>query len=562
MAAVSRNLVESPDLSLRPVSSVVLVGMPGCGKSSIGRRLAARWGLPFVDADAEIERAAGISISEIFARYGEAEFREGERRVISRLLAEGAGPIVLATGGGAWLDPRTRAAVRDSGALAVWLKCRLPVLLRRVVGREHRPMFQNADPREVLERLMTQRHPSYAEADLTISCSDESPEVTTRRVAEAVLTHRAPARLRVELARGAYDVLVGEGLLRRAGAELAQRMEGRRAVIVSDAAVAQLHLPTLREGLAVCGFTVTGEVIIPPGEASKSFAEYERVVDAILAAKADRRTAVIALGGGVVGDLAGFAAASVLRGLPFVQCPTTLLAQVDSSVGGKTGINTRHGKNLVGAFHQPRLVLADTGTLATLPVRELRAGWAEVAKHGLLQGPLWDWCEANGPLAMQGDAAALTHAVLESCRLKAAVVAEDEFETKPEGGRALLNLGHTFGHALEAECGYSGELLHGEAVAIGLGLAAELSARMGLCSQDMPGRVREHLRELGLPPRIATLARGFSAERLIQRMKADKKARDGAMRFVLLKGAGEAFTESGVSEAMVRALLVEEGCEP
>ncbi len=559
---MSRNLVESADPCAGPGRSVVLVGLPGCGKSSIGRRLAARWNLPFVDADSEIERAAGISISEIFARYGEAHFREGERRVISRLLAEGAGPIVLATGGGAYHDPRTRAAVRESGALAVWLKCRLPVLLRRVAGREHRPMFQNADPREVLERLMTQRHPSYAEADLTISCSEESPELTTRRVAEAVLAHRAHARMRVDLARGAYDVLIGEGLLRRAGAELAQRIEGRRAVIVSDAAVAQLHLPTLREGLADGGFAVAGEVIVPPGEASKSFAEYERVVDAILAAKADRRTAVIALGGGVVGDLAGFAAASVLRGLPFAQCPTTLLAQVDSSVGGKTGINTRHGKNLVGAFHQPKLVLADTGTLATLPPRELRAGWAEVAKHGLLQGPLWEWCEGKGPRAMQSDAAALTHAVLESCRLKSAVVAEDEFETKPEGGRALLNLGHTFGHALEAECGYSGELLHGEAVAVGLGLAAELSARMGLCSQEMPGRVREHLREVGLPPRIAALARGFSAERLIQRMKADKKARDGAMRFVLLKGAGEAFTESGVSEAMVRALLVEEGCEP
>lgn len=563
---MSRNLVEPPELSASPAPapghSVVLVGMPGCGKSSIGRRLAARWNLPFVDADTEIERAAGISISEIFARYGEAHFREGERRVISRLLAEGAGPIVLATGGGAYHDPRTRAAVRESGAVAVWLKCRLPVLLRRVAGREHRPMFQNADPREVLERLMTQRHPSYAEADLTISCSDESPEVTTRRVAEAVLSHHAPARMRVELTRGAYDVLIGEGLLRRAGAELGQRVEGRRAVIVSDAAVAQIHLPALREGLVDGGFTVAGEVIVPPGEASKSFAEYERVVDAILAARADRRTVVLALGGGVVGDLAGFAAASVLRGLPFVQCPTTLLAQVDSSVGGKTGINTRHGKNLVGAFHQPKLVLADTGTLATLPVRELRAGWAEVAKHGLLQGPLWEWCEANGPRAMQGDAAALTHAVLESCRLKSAVVAEDEFETKPEGGRALLNLGHTFGHALEAECGYSGELLHGEAVAVGLGLAAELSARMGLCSQEMPGRVREHLREVGLPPRIAALSRRFSAERLIQRMKADKKARDGAMRFVLLKGAGEAFTESGVSEAMVRALLVEEGCEP
>lgn len=534
--------------------------MPGAGKSSIGRRLAARWGMGFRDADAEIEQAAGIPVSEIFARYGEAHFREGERRVIQRLLQDGA-PIVLATGGGAYADPRTRAAMRQAGATTIWLKCRLSTLMRRVAGREHRPMFVGADPRVVLERLMAARHPAYAEADVTLLCSDEHPDVTTRRVAEAVAQHRQPEQLRVNLSRQGYDILIGEGVLKRAGAELAQRLEGRRVVIVSDQSVAPLHLPLLRESLADSGFAIAAELLVPPGEASKSFAQFERLVDGILSAKADRRLAVIALGGGVVGDLAGYAAASVLRGLPFVQCPTTLLAQVDSSVGGKTGINTAHGKNLIGAFHQPKLVLADTATLRTLPIRELRAGWAEVAKHGLLQGALWDWCESEGPRAMQGDADALAHAVLESCKLKSAIVVDDEFETKPEGGRALLNLGHTFGHALEAECGYGGQLLHGEAVAIGLGLAAELSARLGICSQEMPGRVREHLREIGLPLRIAQLPRGFTAERVMARMRADKKARDGAMRFVLLRAPGDVFTESGVTEAMVRALLIEEGCQ-
>ncbi|WP_370323057.1 3-dehydroquinate synthase [Roseococcus sp. SYP-B2431] len=561
---VSRNLVQPETASThtpRPKGSVVLVGMPGAGKSSIGRRLAARWGMPFRDADSEIEAAAGIPVAEIFSRYGEAHFREGERRVIARLLAS-AEPVVLATGGGAFADPRTRQAVRDSGATSVWLKCRLSTLMRRVAGREHRPMFVNTDPREVLERLMAARHPAYAEADVTLFCSDEHPEVTTRRAADAITGHRPPERLRVALSRNAYDIVIGEGVLRRAGAEMAQRLEGRRVVIVSDQSVAALHLPALRESLADAGFAVAAEILVPPGEASKSFAQFERVVDQILSARADRRLAVLALGGGVVGDLAGYCAASVLRGLPFVQCPTTLLAQVDSSVGGKTGINTAQGKNLVGAFHQPRLVLADTAVLRTLPARELRAGWAEVAKHGLLQGPLWDWCEAEGPNAMRGDPAALAHAVLESCRLKSAVVTEDEFETKAEGGRALLNLGHTFGHALEAECGYSGQLLHGEAVAIGLGLAVELSARLGLCSQEMPGRVREHLREVGLPVRIADLPRAFSIGRLIARMRADKKARDGAMRFVLLRAPGDVFTESGVTEDMVRALLTEEGCLP
>ena len=516
--------------------------------------------MPFRDADTEIEAAAGIAIGDIFARYGEAHFREGERRVIARLL-QGDAPIVLATGGGAYADARTRAAIRDAGATTIWLKCRISTLMRRVIGREHRPMFVGQDPREVLERLMSTRHPFYAEADVTLPCTDEHPDVTTRRAAEAVMTHQPAQLLRVGLRHSPYDILVGEGVQRRAGAELAQRIEGRRVVIISDQAVAPLHLPMLREALADGGFTIAAELLVPAGEASKCFAQFERLVDAILSAQADRRLAVIALGGGVVGDLAGYAAASVLRGLPFVQCPTTLLAQVDSSVGGKTGINTAHGKNLVGAFHQPRLVLADISVLRTLPIRELRAGWAEVAKHGLLHGPLWDWCESEGPRAMRGDIQALTHAVLESCRLKAAVVMEDEFETRAEGGRALLNLGHTFGHALEAECGYGGELLHGEAVAIGLGLAAELSARLGLCSQELPGRVREHLREIGLPVRIGQLPRGFMAERLMGRMRADKKARDGAMRFVLLRAAGEVFTESGVTEDLVRALLIEEGCE-
>jgi shikimate kinase/3-dehydroquinate synthase len=558
---VSRNLAPEAETSsvARPNRSVVLVGMPGAGKSSIGRRLAARWGVPFADADAEIESAAGLPVADIFARYGEAEFRDVERRVIARLLGQGS-PLVLATGGGAYADARTRQAVRDAGALSVWLRCRLSTLLRRVAGRDHRPMFRDADPREVLERLMERRHPLYAEADISLLCSDEHPDVTTRRVAEAVEGYRPPARLAVDLARGAYPILAGEGLLRRAGAEIAQRVEGRRAVLVTDANVAPLHGPALRESLGDAGFTLLADIAVPPGEASKSWAEYQRVADAVLAAKADRRTLLIALGGGVVGDLAGFVAATVLRGLPFVQCPTTLLAQADSSVGGKTGINTAHGKNLVGAFHQPKLVLADTGALATLPPRELRAGWAEVAKHGLLQGPLWDWCEAQGAAAMRGDREALAHAVLESCRLKAGVVAEDEFETKPEGGRALLNLGHTFGHALEAECGYGSTLLHGEAVGIGLGLAAELSARLGLCGQEWPGRVREHLREVGLYARIAQLPRGFSVDALIARMRSDKKARDGALRFVLMRDAGDCLTADGVPEDAVRALLRDEGC--
>ena len=537
--------------------AVVLVGMPGAGKTAIGKRLAARLGLPFRDADAEIESAAGMPITEIFARYGEPHFRAGERRVITRLLA--GPPLVLATGGGAFADAATRAAIKASGAATLWLRCELATLLRRVAGREHRPMFLNADPAEVLQRLMAARHPFYAEADVTVTCTDESPEVTTRRVQDALEAAVPPQRLPVGLGDRGYDVLVGPGLLARAGGLIAPVLPARRVVVISDAAVAPLHLPALRAGLAAADVQVLAEIAVPPGEASKDFARLQDVLEQMLGAGLDRRTGVVALGGGVVGDLAGFAAAVAMRGVPFVQVPTTLLAQVDSSVGGKTGVNLRAGKNLAGAFHQPRIVLADTDTLGTLPPRELRAGYAEVAKHGLLQGALWDWCERHGTAVVAGDAAALTHAVVESCRLKSAVVAADEREESAEGGRALLNLGHTFGHALEAEGRFDGSVLHGEAVAVGLGLAASLSARLGHCSQEWPSRVIAHLAACGLPARIADLPRRFTLDALMGRMAKDKKNRDGTMRFVLMRAPGDCFTSGEVPAEAVTALLRDEG---
>ena len=551
-----------PAAPLRP-RSIVLVGMPGSGKTSVGRRLAQRLGLPFRDADSEIEAAAGQPVTEIFARYGEPHFREGERRVIARLL-DGP-PIVLATGGGAFNDAETRAAIRAAGAAAIWLRAGMATLLNRVAGRTTRPMFLNADPVEVLTRLMAQRHPLYAEADIVIDCRDaDTPEATTEQVAAAIAGWRPPARLPVSLGSRSYEVVVGDQLLARAGTLLAPVLPAPRVAIVTDSTVGPLHLATLRQGLEVAGIDIRASLTVPAGEASKSLARLGIVLEALMAAGVDRRTTIVALGGGVVGDLAGFAAATALRGLPFVQVATTLLAQVDSSVGGKTGINLAAGKNLAGAFHQPIMVLADTGALATLPPRELRAGYAEVAKHGLLQGPLWDWCETQGAAAVAGDTEALRHAVLESCRLKSAVVADDEREESAEGGRALLNLGHTFGHALEAECGYDGTLLHGEGVAIGLGLAARLSARLGHCDPALPARVEAHLAAVGLPARIRDLERGhnsgFTVSALMARMRKDKKVRDGLLRFVLLRGPGEAFTATDVPAAAVEALLREEGC--
>jgi shikimate kinase / 3-dehydroquinate synthase len=557
---MTRNTALKDTLTLPPGvagRSIVLVGLMGAGKTSIGRRLAARLGMPFRDADAEIELAAGRSVRELFEHFGERYFRDGERRVIRRVLA--GEPLVLATGGGAYMDPETRATIRRD-AICVWLRVELPTLLRRVANRSHRPLLNNADPAEVLSRMMDQRHPVYAEADLVVDCTDESPDVTTAHVLEALAAWKAPRRLSLALSGGSYEVVVGDDLLARAGALLAPVLPQPRAVVVTDEHVAKLHLQTLLDGLAQTAIAAR-HIVVRPGEGSKDVATYSRVVDEVLEAGVERRTAVIALGGGVVGDLAGFVAATTLRGLPFVQIPTTLLAQVDSSVGGKTGINTRQGKNLLGAFHQPRMVLADITTLATLPPRELKAGYAEIAKAGLIgDAAFFAWCEANAAALIAGDRDVQAEAVMRACAFKAYIVGDDEREEKPNDGRALLNLGHTFGHALEAETGY-GAILHGEAVATGIGLAYKLSADLGLCDRADTERVVAHMAAIGLPAELSLLNRRFSAARLIGHMRRDKKMRDGQLNFVLARGIGQAFTKSDVPAEAVVDLLRAEGCD-
>jgi shikimate kinase/3-dehydroquinate synthase len=297
-------------------------------------------------------------------------------------------------------------------------------------------------------------------------------------------------------------------------------------------------------------------VTVPSGEASKSLDSYARLAEQVLALRPERRTAIAALGGGVIGDLAGFVAATVLRGLPFVQIPTTLLAQVDSSVGGKTGINSAAGKNLIGAFHQPKLVLIDPDTLASLPRRELAAGYAEIAKAGLIDdADLWRWCETHGTGLLDGDQAAQEEAIARAVAFKAAVVADDPHEIRAQGGRALLNLGHTFAHAFEAEAGYGGALLHGEAVAIGLVCAFDLSARLGHADAALAGRIAAHLESVGLPTRIPALP----AERLLGHMQGDKKVLAGRLRFILARDIGEAFVTSDVPPEAVRDTLLAHG---
>jgi 3-dehydroquinate synthase len=357
----------------------------------------------------------------------------------------------------------------------------------------------------------------------------------------------------VELAARSYDILIGEGLLQEAGTLVSPFLKRPLTAIVTDENVARHHLQPLTQALQKEGIEPVN-IILPPGETTKSYEHLATLCDKLLAAGIERRDKIIALGGGVIGDLTGFAAAILRRGVDFIQIPTTLLAQVDSSVGGKTGINSPLGKNLIGAFHQPVAVFADTSLLNSLPKRELAAGYAEVVKYGLLgDAPFFDWLEANGRDILEGDSGKRIHAICVSCEAKAKIVAEDETET---GVRALLNLGHTFGHALEAATGYSNRLLHGEAVSIGMVQAFRFSEWLKLCPEGVTDRIARHLKSSGLPIHVSQISGSLPpAAELLNIMRQDKKAQAGKLTFILARGIGEAFVERNVADNEVLAFL-------
>jgi len=360
-------------------------------------------------------------------------------------------------------------------------------------------------------------------------------------------------RVRVDLGDRAYPIEIGGGLIERCGALLREAMPSDRAIVLTDEHVAALHLERFQTALAGAGIEAE-TIILPPGEATKSFAQLSAVLDRMLEHGLERKTTVIAFGGGVIGDLAGFVAAIALRGVPFIQVPTTLLAQVDSSVGGKTAINVPAGKNLVGAFYQPKLVIADTAVLDTLPRRELLAGYAEVVKYGALgDRTFFEWLEGNGKNLLAGDSAARAYAVARCCEMKAEVVTRDERES---GVRALLNLGHTFGHALESRTGYGPDLLHGEAVGMGMVMAFDLSVRLGYCTGQDAERFRRHLADVGM--RLSPLdvdGVAWEADDLVRRMAKDKKVEDGKLTFILARSLGDAFITQDVPETDLRAIV-------
>jgi 3-dehydroquinate synthase len=520
----------------------------GAGKTSVGKLLARRLGKSFYDSDHEVERSTGVRIPVIFEIEGEAGFRARESRVLAELASRS--DIVLATGGGALHAEENRKVLSQHGTV-VYLRASPHDLYQRTRHDRNRPLLQTENPLAKLASLYSERDALYREvADVIVDTGNQSVSSLAHRLEQRLAQvardnppegiHRMRT-LNVDLEDRSYPIHIGPGLLARPEL-LTAHLKQKRVAVVTNTTLEKLYLRPLLDALEGAGVR-TMSVVLPDGEEHKDWRTLNSIFDALLEQRCERGTTLIALGGGVVGDVGGFAAAVYQRGMPFIQIPTTLLAQVDSAVGGKTAINHPLGKNMVGAFYQPRVVLADTDTLQTLPGRELAAGLAEVIKYGFIRDPdFLAWLEAHMDRLLAREAEALAYAIEQSCRNKAEVVAVDE----REGGlRAILNFGHTFGHAIEAGTGY-GTWLHGEAVGAGMVLAARLSERMGYLSNADVDRVTRLVERIGVPIASPDLGR----ERWLELMGHDKKVEGGKLKFVVLKQIGEAI----VTEAPARAL--------
>ncbi|MDI2112317.1 3-dehydroquinate synthase [Commensalibacter nepenthis] len=535
---------------------IALIGLMGAGKTTIGKKLAQALSIPFVDSDQEVEKTAGCTIADIFEQYGEEEFRRVEHEVIRRLIKQS--PIILATGGGAFIHPKTRALLKEQ-TTTIWLHCNVETLLERISQHTHRPLLNSGNKRHILSNLMMTRYPIYAEADLIIPCHNNLVETTLTHILSTLERAKHMRTLPIQLSNTKYNVLIGSQLLQQAGALITPILSQKKVFIIADENVAALHLQTLTNSLNIAQIDFE-TILIPPGENTKSFKYFEQVINQLLEKNVERKTPIIALGGGVTGDLSGFAAATVLRGVPFIQIPTTLLSQVDSSVGGKTGINTHTGKNLVGAFYQPQIVIADTHTLNTLPQRELVAGYAEIVKAGLIDdSELFEWCEQYSQKILSKDHQYLDEAVERACAFKARIIKNDEFEQNSKG-RNLLNLGHSLGHTLEAELGYDGRILHGEAVALGCCLIFKLCTQLGICPKEDTDRVLRHFQSVALPTSIKDIDTPLKASNLLQHLQHDKKVKDGKLLFILVNGIGKTFTSQDVNEKDLLELLINDGC--
>lgn len=536
--------------------NIFLVGLMGSGKTTVGRLLAKKLGMRFVDSDLEIEARTGATVSWIFEIEGEDSFRRREVETIDDLTSQKG--VVLATGGGAVVHPENRKNLKARGTV-IYLRATVNNILQRTMHDKSRPLLQTENRRQKIEELSRQREKFYSEvADIIIDTGRPNVHAMVQTIMNQLAnpdtkknsfdrhkkrplnrndknnmnTSTNSAHLKVDLGERSYPIEIGTGLLKDVKL-LSRTIKGKRLAIITNDVVAPLYLDKLTASLKDAGKEVIS-IVLPDGEQEKNWESLMKIFDFLMENKCDRKTTLLALGGGVIGDMTGYAAASFMRGVPFVQVPTTLLAEVDSSVGGKTGINHPLGKNMIGAFYQPEAVLADTSTLNTLPDKELSAGLAEVIKYGpIIDARFFDWIERNIEKLLGRDSVALAYAIKRSCEIKADIVRQDERES---GIRALLNFGHTFGHAIEAGLGY-GKWLHGEAVGCGMVMAADLSCRMGLLDEVSRDRIRNLVEKAGLP----TVAPDLGNDRWIGLMEVDKKNVGGEIQFVLLKTIGNAF---------------------
>lgn len=525
--------------------NVVLIGFMGTGKSEVGRRLSRRLGWAFVDTDRAVEARERVPVARIFARRGEAYFRDVESAVVARVAERRE--VVIATGGGVVLRAENMSRLRRTGWI-VALTAPADVLARRLGDGRGRPLLAGGAVRDAVERLLDQRRPLYRDADLVVDVASVSPD----RVVDTILgflARRERQTVPVSLGARSYPVHVGDGISSLLGFDLQGMGAGPQVVVITHRHLLREPADRVPRVLRAAGYRVT-VAAVPPGERSKSLEQAGRLYTALARAQAARDSTVVALGGGVVGDLAGFVAATYMRGLRVVQVPTTLLAMVDSSIGGKTAVNHAGAKNLVGAVHQPALVVCDVRFLRTLPDRELRSGLAEVVKTAVVGDPdLFPFLEENLPQVTGRDPAALVEVVRRCAAVKARVVESDERDLGP---RHALNYGHTVGHAVESVAGW-GRLTHGEAVAIGMTVEAALAHRLGLVGADLVERQRALLARCGLPTHLPPLP----SDRLLRALRLDKKVRGGALRFALPVGIGVVRSEQEVPEAVVREVLAD-----
>ncbi|WP_309296081.1 3-dehydroquinate synthase [Nitrosomonas sp. PY1] len=541
-------------------TNIILVGMMGAGKTTIGKALSVLLNKDFVDSDHEIQSRTGVKIPVIFEIEGEVGFRKRESEALVDLVKKRN--MVLATGGGAILSQENRKALRKNGVV-IYLRASVNDLYRRTRYDKNRPLLQTKNLLERLNDLHAQRDVYYREtAHIIIDSGKQGVRFLIQKLIHKLISldfqeinrnhcQNNMQTITVDFAtvseKRSYPIYIGYGILDQVDL-LLSHIPQMRVAIISNETVAPLYLGALTAALAKKKITVV-PIILPDGEVHKNWQTLNVIFDALLKNHCERNTTVIALGGGVIGDLAGFAASTYLRGVPFIQIPTSLLAQVDSSVGGKTGINHTLGKNMIGAFYQPRMVLTDSATLNTLPDRELYAGLAEVIKYGLIRDPeFFDWLERNMRHLIARDPEILNQAIQRSCENKAEIVAADE---KEKGVRALLNLGHTFGHAIENGMGY-GVWFHGEAVAAGIVMAAELSLRMKLINDADVARIREIFLQAKLP----VIAPKMPPEKYLELMALDKKVESGKTRFILLNRIGEAVMRADISSTVLKEIIL------